>query len=1041
MLDYIKQQLRTRNASVIPEKQVEDHSDPSEDPKVLLEYASIFQELADLTEDGTEVQSLEGRNLSSIVDIPMEDELPDIEIDSIELNLGDGRITDIPMDATVTEYAGYQFMKTFDSFVQETYAHTSQMPRETKADYDHRVISRAERNYAEYVEGLRNDGRLGMEKITLESATVPSDIKIDLGDIDGSHYMTKLPVKFESDNGNIVRKQLDSLGYVKKHNVLSHVAQPLKNKLSGVMNLPEKIDSIWNVVTPKSLMFGVGPADRYCCVLEYEVDSTGKTDYLGWSTPIHPDEESIVTESMQQSILGDLSKYTTKDEYVSNRKNVVVTTKPGMPSRFGSIYQEAIDFGGGDGGSDLPPTEDAGGGEAPPTQDAQPQPAAPSVDMAPPTEGGVTDTPPVDNGGGENPNGKEDVDTNNVSDQIAQKVSDQTTNDTEQTGITDPISDIDFDENSLDNALNNTTDDSEDVVNDKLADLDGELSPDESDENIDDVSTEEDEDEGLGMDPEDLDNMTIEDIFAQGSEKLKGMTINELKDFLADSGNSSSIQESMSDTSSINDKVLACFRDTKDHLNAQDNPRDLLNVFANIDGPKLNKLLNQAKDDQMYTPEESNEIKKLITVLNNAITSVDTNGEQRKDAMKEFNTQSGIVAKFMEEKGGIITSESVDPVYLLPTKKKVIEALERNLKYFKERFDKIASAKDIKEIRKYLGNDPGSVDPDYRVAGTSNEYDGTGSAHELMKALRKADKMDVFTADDKKTFKKLLEDFEVFYKENDKIMHFDLKIAGTKRDPIKMAKPITKDIDDSIKCVEEARERIAEASKNKKKSRIGDILTRPIPAPVTTAEGYTFQEAFMLNKKNGNKRVLAALNTVEAGLRTLVKKIEEKTASVKDVNLFLSSNLFGNDPNKVGTDLNRLSNLLKDISSDDGRTKFKDVYDDGQFEQLSSLQIKLDRLLSVCSKVKREKGVSGLDSITPIAKETADQIKSVREFVGKINDEALKNKKENSTFGKLLHKTDVAVTKLTGVDTPTAKAEDFKKPNPSKALKVGENNG
>ena len=84
--------------------------------ETILEYASLFQELDDLSNDGT--QAGETRKLG--MDIPLDD---DIEVESIEFNIGDGKVGDVRGDNTApTSIAeSYEGMKTFDHFYQEAY--------------------------------------------------------------------------------------------------------------------------------------------------------------------------------------------------------------------------------------------------------------------------------------------------------------------------------------------------------------------------------------------------------------------------------------------------------------------------------------------------------------------------------------------------------------------------------------------------------------------------------------------------------------------------------------------------------------------------------------------------------------------------------------------------------------------------------------------------------------------------------------------------------------------------------------------------------
>ena len=73
MLDYIKSQLRERGMQAKEQQNPKSAYAIEEDPVVLVEYAHLFQELDELTVDGSENGEI--RKVSSIIDIPIEEHL------------------------------------------------------------------------------------------------------------------------------------------------------------------------------------------------------------------------------------------------------------------------------------------------------------------------------------------------------------------------------------------------------------------------------------------------------------------------------------------------------------------------------------------------------------------------------------------------------------------------------------------------------------------------------------------------------------------------------------------------------------------------------------------------------------------------------------------------------------------------------------------------------------------------------------------------------------------------------------------------------
>ena len=216
----------------------------------------------------------------------------------------------------------------------------------------------------------------------------------------------------------------------------------------------------------------------------------------------------------------------------------------------------------------------------------------------------------------------------------------------------------------------------------------------------------------------------------------------------------------------------------------------------------------------------------------------------------------------------------------------------------------------------------------------------------------------------------------------------------------------------------------------------------PDPALVSTSDGYTIQEAFFLNKKNGNKRLLLLLTKLDGATKDLVKKVEEKSATQKDVKIYLSISLFGNNK-KQGISIAKTIDILKDMT--DKNSPVDEVYDSTQKGNLQDLSNKLQRWNKDCYDVIRAKGNVDLTVLEKSGKALIKTMDVVKAFVTEINNNALnqvKQKKEEREKDKKLpffQKTDKAITKFTGEDTPTAKAADVvKTTNPSTGVQIKE---
>jgi hypothetical protein len=156
MLDYIKQKLAAQHpVATFSESNVEEEND-----NLVMEYAHIFQELDDISVEGEDAH----RTRALELDIPIEN---DVELDTVELNLMDNRLMDVPMDVTaVTEHFN-EAMKTYDDFYQEACQAVQPFMREDIYHLNERRHDYAKRNYDIYHEQMVQEGMFGFDNSPL----------------------------------------------------------------------------------------------------------------------------------------------------------------------------------------------------------------------------------------------------------------------------------------------------------------------------------------------------------------------------------------------------------------------------------------------------------------------------------------------------------------------------------------------------------------------------------------------------------------------------------------------------------------------------------------------------------------------------------------------------------------------------------------------------------------------------------------------------------------------------------------------------------
>ena len=218
MLNYIKQRIgEMEQKNSVVSNEIDD--------SVVVEYAHLFQELSDLTVDGT---GSELERPTELV-IPVDD---DIELESIELNMFDGRVTDVPMDASVQE-STYTTLKEFTDFYQEALTETKPFMRESESAFNTRCVKIAQHNFDKYKSYLVQEGLFGFGMININDSRVPATVMCDFGPIgpdSKNNYFVKLDVFFQTDGKHrIMKKQLDSImkfrDYPEKFTSFTHVLE------------------------------------------------------------------------------------------------------------------------------------------------------------------------------------------------------------------------------------------------------------------------------------------------------------------------------------------------------------------------------------------------------------------------------------------------------------------------------------------------------------------------------------------------------------------------------------------------------------------------------------------------------------------------------------------------------------------------------------------------------------------------------------------------------------------------------------------------
>ena len=646
MLDYIKKQLNVDDGnSVVTESAVVNDNDTNDgdvDNSVLLEFAHLFQELDDLSETGSGALA---RNNG--IDIPLED---DLEVDTVEMDLMTGNVL-VPGDASVQESVEPEpEMKSYEEFYNEAYETHSRFPREDENTFLNRMKVTADKAYNAYIEQCYQEGLFDFGKVKLDDPSVAWTATLDWGLVSGTASgMKTVDLKYAAQSRKITKKQRDTgvmlanspsivtdlmKSYVEAFKQKAATMPNAETLLAGGLDAVLKIDFIGIPEAPKA-------TDKYAvvicastavpglptCDLYFEFSVQKSQNLTG--VPVDLPIVSNTNDQMMGARTGFLDRIQMAQEsYVEGRRRI---------RRFDdddAYYQEAIDFGegGGDEGAAEVKGDDAG------------------------DEGGAEVT---DSGESEE---REAIDTNDVSDKIVEKVKET---EVEEKGAVDDVNIDDADADAVPSDDNggeeaNAVEDTE--VSDAAPD---DVDVSDSEEGSSDF------DASVPTNNEDFDNMTIDDMLKLGEDKLKTMSIKQLKDFIASNGmneeeSSSEGEEPDTDAEdfeseaffitkkNVNAALDAALRAALGILNENDISSDEIFKKFKKFAKKLNRVSAKASNmSEVYSEEERNKIGELNEKL---IKLTGDMGSKSKDvatikaSLKDFLVTAQAVGKIVESK-------------------------------------------------------------------------------------------------------------------------------------------------------------------------------------------------------------------------------------------------------------------------------------------------------------------------------------------------------------------------------------------------------
>lgn len=655
MLDNIKKRIAEQTKDVIAMTKAAD-----DDTMLVAEYAHLFQELSDLSiegdgDSGAKIDIL----LTGDGKLSVGDDLDDVVLDEIGYNLKTGTL-DVPADAAIkTEYAA---MKSEDDFYTES-TNLFQESDESNEEYEARCAQYADKNWKMYRQQVLQEGMFGYKRVNVTSEKVPSLATINFGNYNGSAYNVRMPIQHQVDKkGNLTRHQLESIYLAESCGLCENLMDEVKKDLCERYHISESA-SIWDTMIPSVLVAPVDPIDKHSIVVGFKNDANlAGMDFYRFTNPVceyatgDTTLEHAAVERLDNAKVRELSKF------CITRNAALKEAQKETPHFHRGFFQEAIDLGGDNQNANA----DNGGNNGVESTNSGS------------TDGGDNSNANAD-GQQQNEAPKVEVGKNDVSDAIVQKAQDETTKNETPDDTTvegqDAITDIDnaevpsLDDGSTDDGVEGT---------DMNATPDGEATDADIDQQLNDLNSSGEEsqalDGDLSGDEIDMENMSIDEMLKMGTERLKGMSMSQLKVFLANN-DAAAVQEAFILTNAnINDEVDILLKKTLGVLN--DNKMEigqLVNEFKKY-GKKLNRVLSKAsKATKVYNDNEIDNIKKLNKCLTDLMITIKASTDKSsiqviKRLMKAFTSQAAVVGKIVEKK-----KKELPEAKVKETKKKAVQ--------------------------------------------------------------------------------------------------------------------------------------------------------------------------------------------------------------------------------------------------------------------------------------------------------------------------------------------------------------------------------
>jgi hypothetical protein len=637
MLDKIKNRISERVAEINDANTVDDSA-------LVAEYAHIFQELDELEiKDEDDVKTTD-------IELPIDKgngaiEDDESEINSIELNLSTGTSDVLPDASIASEYA---LMKTEADFINEAANVLSYKIDETDEEFEARKNEYAHEQFKEYRQNVLQEGAFGFSKIAAYNEDIPSFATVSFGE----GVSVRMPIHHQVDSkGQLTRKQVESVYLAESCNMCANLMDQVVNDLRDRYSINEDVNVMESVI-PSVLVTPVDPIDKHAVIVGFKSDANlGDMDFYRFTNPVGDFSSNGVFEHATIEHI-DSNKMKTFSRYCISKNAAILESKKENP-RYHRVIQEAIDLGGDTSG-------DAGANDMQPN-DQNAKPADNGGDAGNQTDDKVTAT----------------VTTNNVSDDIAAKVKDESENQeatnsgednnlNEDTNFDAPTTD---DIPALDSTENATQDDSFDnsEINAQVDNTDSQIT--DVNQTLDELNNP-DGDDGMGVSVDnltdsDIESMSVKDLMAVCNEKLKDMSISELREFLAAHENPTDIAEAFILTKkNINEEVDVYLKKTLGVLN--DNKLEIYDIVTSFKkyGKKLNKILTKAcKIKDVYDANEVESLKKLNKCLADLLVTISASTDKSniqviKRLIKAFTSQAVVVGKIVDKKKDKSVQES-----------------------------------------------------------------------------------------------------------------------------------------------------------------------------------------------------------------------------------------------------------------------------------------------------------------------------------------------------------------------------------------------